>query len=59
MGGLLLVSNTLYGTCQGGGANLKGTIFAGQTDGTGFTNLHTFSATVSNTNADGEHRRSS
>jgi len=35
-GGLILAGNTLYGTAE------WGTVFALKTDGTGFTNLHTF-----------------
>jgi uncharacterized repeat protein (TIGR03803 family) len=41
---LLLLSNTLYGTAQAGGANNAGTIFKINTDGTDFTNLHSFAA---------------
>jgi len=36
--------NTLYGTAFRGGANGSGALFAIQTDGTGFTNLYSFSA---------------
>ena len=52
----VLSSNILYGTSWEGGANGEGTIFSVHTDGTGFTNLHTFSALSSyptGTNADG------
>ncbi len=42
--GLILSGNTLYGTTSGGGTNGNGTVFAVNTDGTGFTNLHTFTA---------------
>jgi uncharacterized repeat protein (TIGR03803 family) len=41
-GGLVLSGNTLYGTTSAGGSTGGGTIFALDTDGTGFTNLHTF-----------------
>ncbi|MGA2029813.1 MAG: choice-of-anchor tandem repeat GloVer-containing protein, partial [Verrucomicrobiota bacterium] len=41
-GGLILSGNTLYGTTDGGGTNYNGTVFAVNTDGTGFTNLHNF-----------------
>src|SRR5262249_5521173 len=41
--GLILSDNTLYGTTQVGGHTGAGTIFAINTDGTGFTSLHTFS----------------
>jgi uncharacterized repeat protein (TIGR03803 family) len=46
--------NTLYGATTIGGAGGKGTLFAVNTDGTGFTNLYNFSATSeSDTNSDG------
>jgi uncharacterized repeat protein (TIGR03803 family) len=53
--GLTLWGNTLYGTAVGGGANGQGTLFAVNTDGTGFTNLHIFSALSGSnqTNSDG------
>ena len=41
-GRLILSGNTLYGTSQNGGSSIVGTVFALNTDGTGFTNLHTF-----------------
>jgi uncharacterized repeat protein (TIGR03803 family) len=40
--GLALSGNTLYGTARDGGSSGHGTVFAVNTDGTGFTNLHTF-----------------
>ena len=60
----MLLAGTLYGTAAFGGANDSGTVFKVNTDGTVFTNLHTFAAvsseiTVNNfvypVNADGEH----
>ena len=42
-GRLLLSSNTLYGTALFGGASGNGTVYAVNTDGTGFKNLHNFS----------------
>ena len=39
--GLILSGNTLYGTTAVGGSG-RGTVFAVNTDGTGFTNLHSF-----------------
>jgi uncharacterized repeat protein (TIGR03803 family) len=45
-GGVILSGNTLYGTAEFGGSSSYGTVFAVNTDGTGFTNLHSF-ATVS------------
>jgi uncharacterized repeat protein (TIGR03803 family) len=48
-GPLILSGNTLYGTTMRGGSargsSGNGTVFAVNTDGTGFTNLHTFTAT--------------
>ncbi|MGA2656058.1 MAG: choice-of-anchor tandem repeat GloVer-containing protein [Verrucomicrobiota bacterium] len=42
-GSLVLSGNTLHGTASvGGSANSYGTIFKVNTDGTGFTKLHTF-----------------
>jgi uncharacterized repeat protein (TIGR03803 family) len=41
-GGLVLSGNTLYGTTHSGGTNDGGTVFAITTNGTGFTNLHSF-----------------
>jgi uncharacterized repeat protein (TIGR03803 family) len=58
-GGLILSGTTLYGTAYGGGRSGDGTVFAININGTGFTNLHSFSAgTYSlsagvNTNSDG------
>ncbi len=40
--GVVLSGNTLYGTAQGGGVWGSGTLFAVHTDGTGFTNFHSF-----------------
>ncbi|HUD47523.1 MAG TPA: choice-of-anchor tandem repeat GloVer-containing protein [Candidatus Baltobacteraceae bacterium] len=56
--GLFLSGNTLYGTATEGGTNGNGTVFAVNTDGRGFTVLHTFTATfgtvgVWGTNGDG------
>jgi len=43
--GLILSGNTLYGTTWEGGTSGYGTVFAVNTDGTGFATLHSFSAT--------------
>jgi len=53
--GLILSGNTLYGTARPGGSSSNGTVFAVQTDGTGFTNLHSFTAMSGSlsTNSDG------
>src|SRR6185312_1340948 len=50
---LALSGNVLYGTTVYGGTGGNGTVFRLNTDGTGFTNLHYFTTTVSNTNSDG------
>jgi uncharacterized repeat protein (TIGR03803 family) len=42
LGTLFLSDDTLYGTASGGGTNANGTVFAINTDGTGFTNLYNF-----------------
>jgi uncharacterized repeat protein (TIGR03803 family) len=54
-GGLILSGNTLYGTASGGGIFGGGTVFAVNTNGTGFTNLYNFTTTDPNTfdNIDG------
>jgi uncharacterized repeat protein (TIGR03803 family) len=60
-GTLVLSGNTLYGTTFQGGAGGNGTIFAVNRDGSGFTNLYSFSPTTLSlttfayTNADGAH----
>jgi uncharacterized repeat protein (TIGR03803 family) len=57
--GLVLSGNTLYGVRADGGSNNDGNVFAVNTDGTGFTNLYSFSAVAYdfsskyNTNSDG------
>jgi len=61
--GLVLSGNTLYGTTEFGGISNAGTIFAINTDGTGFTNLYSFSAGTANsqgtyTNSDGSNPES-
>ncbi len=61
IGVLTLSGNTLYGTTAFGGTNGYGTVFAVNTDGTGFTNLHNFaqfyynSSLGSLTNSDGDN----
>jgi uncharacterized repeat protein (TIGR03803 family) len=49
VGGLILSGNILYGTAELGGNSGNGTIFKVNTDGSGFTNLHSF-ATLSGGN---------
>jgi uncharacterized repeat protein (TIGR03803 family) len=51
--GLIVSGNTLYGTANSGGSSGNGTVFALNTNGTGFTTLHTFTALNNNTNSDG------
>ena len=41
-GGVTLSGNTLYGTTSAGGTSGNGTLFAINTDGSGFTNLYSF-----------------
>jgi uncharacterized repeat protein (TIGR03803 family) len=55
LGGLALASNLLYGTTFAGGLGGRGTVFAIQTNGSGFTALHHFTTTapVTGTNTDG------
>ncbi len=53
---LFLSGNTLYGTAAYGGSSGAGTVFAVATDGTGFSNLHTF--TESSTNSSGVYTNS-
>jgi uncharacterized repeat protein (TIGR03803 family) len=43
--GVILFGNTLYGTTDGGGTSGNGAVFAVNTDGTSFANLHNFEAT--------------
>ena len=45
LAGLILSGNTLYGTAISGGSSGNGTVFAVNTDGTGFTTLHSFTDT--------------
>jgi uncharacterized repeat protein (TIGR03803 family) len=51
--GLILSGNTLYGTAELGGISGNGTVFAVNTDGTGFTTLHRFTAVNNGKNIDG------
>jgi uncharacterized repeat protein (TIGR03803 family) len=53
--GLVVLGSTLYGTTQGGGSGGSGTIFKINTDRTGYTVLHNFTAldSATNTNNDG------
>jgi uncharacterized repeat protein (TIGR03803 family) len=55
--GLLLSGSTLYGTATGGGDAGVGTAFKINTDGSGFSRLHSFAAvdTSTLTNNDGSH----
>jgi uncharacterized repeat protein (TIGR03803 family) len=52
--GLVLSGNILYGAASDGGGSSNGTVFAINTDGTGFTILHSFTARIlGGTNGDG------
>jgi uncharacterized repeat protein (TIGR03803 family) len=55
LAGLVLSGNILYGTTDRGGASDNGTVFAVNTDGTDYTNLHSFTGTPYpiTTNSDG------
>src|ERR1017187_8575172 len=55
LAGLIVSGNNLYGTAAGGDNSSHGSVFVVHTDGTGFTILHTFSATSDDyaTNSDG------
>src|ERR1035438_3264439 len=44
LGGLISSGSTLYGTTQDGGSQNGGTVYAINTDGTGFTILHSLAA---------------
>jgi uncharacterized repeat protein (TIGR03803 family) len=61
LAGVILSSNRLYGTAWRGGVAGNGAVFAVNTDGSGFTNLHHFTATVGSdpfsTNSDGARSR--
>jgi uncharacterized repeat protein (TIGR03803 family) len=51
-GGLVVSAGKLYGTTQYGGSS-NGTVFSVNVDGTGFTNLHSFTPLINGTNGDG------
>jgi uncharacterized repeat protein (TIGR03803 family) len=56
--GMIFSSNMLYGTASGGGQSGAGAVFCVNTDGSGFTNIYSFSLTRPNpsgyyTNLDG------
>ena len=55
--GLILSGSTLYGTAVWGGTNGNGTVFAINTNGTGFATLHSFAATAgaNYTDSEGAH----
>src|SRR5262249_24700339 len=52
-GGLILANNTQYGTTSAGGYGIDGTVFALNTDGSGFRNLHCFDFASGAFNSDG------
>src|SRR5216683_5251894 len=47
---LIFSTNTLFGTTYNGGCSGQGTAFRINTDGTGFTNLHSFTLPAENGN---------
>ncbi len=53
--GLVLSGNTLYGAARGGGDSGNGTVFAVNTDGSGFVNLHNFTKLASTGNNAGNN----
>jgi len=53
-GGLVLSGNVLYGTANNGGNSGNGALFAINTDGSGFTNLHSFTAINPDTGANSD-----
>ncbi len=59
--GLIMSGNTLYGTTSTGGSSGSGygTVFAINTNGTGFTTLHNFTTLSSTTNSDGANPNTS
>lgn len=59
--GVILSGNTLYGTTYYGGVNGNGAVVSVNTDGSGFTTLHTFTKSYAPdyTNVDGEYPQGS
>ncbi len=56
LAGLVLSSNTLYGATDGGGTGLNGTVYQVNTDGTGFSNVYSFTFNGgATTNTDGRN----
>jgi uncharacterized repeat protein (TIGR03803 family) len=51
---LAIAGNVLYGTASEGGSNGYGAVFRLNTDGTGFTNLHSFSLGTDGINPNGD-----
>lgn len=54
-GNLVLFGDTLYGTTYDGGTNGTGAVFSIKTNGSAFTELHSFGPLVSGHNADGAY----
>ena len=57
--GLALSGSTLFGTTANGGSSGNGTVFAINTDGSGFTNLYSFTTTFGGINSDGANPKAS
>jgi uncharacterized repeat protein (TIGR03803 family) len=55
--GLIISGSSLYGTTDGGGGRSSGTVFALNTDGSCYTNLHSFTSgyNAPYTNSDGSY----
>jgi uncharacterized repeat protein (TIGR03803 family) len=53
LAGMVIAGTNLFGTTWSGGTGGQGVVFRINTDGTGYTNLHSFTALVSGTNSDG------
>jgi len=53
-GSLTLVGSTLYGTTKSGGSANKGTVFGINLDGSGYTNLYSFTGGSDGANPDGD-----
>src|SRR6266853_155005 len=53
--GVIVSGNTVYGTTATAGNSGRGTVFAVNTDGSGFTILHSFTANPFGTNSDGAY----
>jgi uncharacterized repeat protein (TIGR03803 family) len=53
LGGLILLGNTLYGTAEEGGVDSDGIIFSINTNGTGYSTIHSFNGTTDGSDPEG------